>query len=357
MTDLRTNQRQKYRVSLLLMLCGFAGLWGCDDKTAPDAQQAVEYAVEKPFYQGPTRVVVRLRDDRVSLSGLLEMELTAATDPDYTVQFPDVAQTLEQFTLHSSQELSETLSEAGKIVHTVQYQLEPLELGTCEIPSLTFSVKRTSPGDQDADVSPAELTTEPLQVDVFTSLSADPNALALGDIEDVVEVKANLTWLWITAAVLFLLAVGVAIGMAMRPKRPVQVKRTYKPAHEIAFEVLRAIAGEKLVEQGRVKEFYGKLSTCLRQYIENRFQLRAPEQTTEEFLEQLKRSDTLQPEHKQQLEKFLQHCDLVKFARYQPSTDQINESLTMAEEFVEKTKSPEHMVDVTNAPQAERQVG
>ena len=64
-------------------------------------------------------------------------------------------------------------------------------------------------------------------------------------------------------------------------------------------------------------------------------------------------SDLLKLEHKQELQKFLEHCDLVKFARYQPSNEQINESLTMAEAFVEKTKSPEHLVDVTAT--AERQ--
>ncbi|MHC5184367.1 MAG: hypothetical protein ACYSPI_08845, partial [Planctomycetota bacterium] len=85
------------------------------------------------------------------------------------------------------------------------------------------------------------------------------------------------------------------------------------------------IAAENLVEQGRIKEFYEKLSTCLRHYIENRFQLRAPEQTTEEFLEQLKTSDALRLEHKQQLQKFLEHSDLVKFARYEPNPEQINE--------------------------------
>ena len=102
------------------------------------------------------------------------------------------------------------------------------------------------------------------------------------------------------------------------------------------------------------KKRFEKLSGCLRQYIENRFQLRAPEQTTEEFLEQLKTSDALKLEHKQELQKFLEHCDLVKFARYQPSNEQINESLTMAEAFVDKTKSVNHLVDVTG--QGERQV-
>lgn len=349
------RQNDQQRISFFcIMLCGVLCLSGCKEKPVDDSRQLHSYAVDKAFYKGPLRVQVRLDDDTIKLSDLLEMELSATIDPDYTIQFPAVAETLKQFAIRSWKELPETLTDSGKMVKTYEYQLEPLELGMCEIPAFTFTFERKEPSKEGS--SPAALTTEPLWVDVSTSIPADPNAVAIADIEDVVEMKADYTWLWIGLGIGCLLAAGVAVGMAVRPKKAVQIQRAYKPAHEIAFEVLRAIAGEKLVEQGRVKEFYEKLSACLRQYIENRFQLRAPEQTTEEFLEQLKTSDALKLEHKQELRTFLEHCDLVKFARYQPTDDQINESLTMAKKFVEKTKSAEHMVDVTGAPQAERQV-
>ncbi len=335
------------------MLCGVLCLFGCKEKPNADSQQPINYAVEKPFYKGPLRVQVYLSDANIKLSELLEMKLSATIDSDYTIQFPAVAETLKQFRIRNWKELPETWSDGGKIAKMYQYQLEPLELGMCEIPAFTFTFERKEGME---DKSTGTLETEPVWIDVSTSLSADPNAIVIADIEGVVEMKADYARLWICLGVVCLLVAGVAIGMAVRPKKPVQIRRTYKAAHEIAFDVLKAIAGEKLVEQGRVKEFYAKLSACLRQYIENRFQLRAPEQTTEEFLEQLKTSDALKLEHKQELQKFLEHCDLVKFARYQPSDEQINESLTMAEGFVEKTKSPEHLVDVTAASQAERQV-
>lgn len=350
------RQNDQQRISFLcIMLCGVLCLFGCKEKPNADSHPPINYVIEKPFYKGPLRVQVRLSDENIKLSELLEMELSATIDSDYTIQFPAVAETLKQFRIRDWKELPETLTDSGKIVKSYKYQLEPLELGMCEIPAFTFIFERKEPSQEDSSSS-ATLTTESIWINVTTSIPADPNALAIADIEDVVEIKANYTWLWIGLGVIGLLATGIAVGMAVRPKKAVQIRRTYKAAHEIAFEVLKAIAGEKLVEQGRVKEFYAKLSACLRQYIENRFQLRAPEQTTEEFLGQLKMSDALKLEHKQELQKFLEHCDLVKFARYQPSDEQINESLTMAEEFVEKTKSTEHLVDVTSTSQAERQV-
>ena len=112
---------------------------------------------------------------------------------------------------------------------------------------------------------------------------------------------------------------------------------------------------EKLVEEGRIREFYDKLSDCLRHYIEYRFKLRAPERTTEEFLLEVQGADVLIVERQEDLKKFLEHCDLVKFAKYQPDAEQINGALEMVKDFVDKTKDLQCQVDVTEE-QAENAV-
>jgi len=348
------QQRLYHHRVFCLLLSGLLCLFGCDPKKTDTPDESVTYAIEKPYYKGPLRIKVRVRDERLTLSDLLTLELSAEIKSDYQVQFPALAEVLTQFRIYDQDDRPETVSENGIMIKSYQYRLEPLELGTCEIPALTFHFERkVTPEENSAAVT---LTTEPVWVEVITSLPADPNAFAIADIDEVVEMKANYFWLWTGLGVAFLLGIGVWIGVLIRPQKTTEIPRVYKSAHAIAFECLKAIATENLVEQGRIKEFYEKLSTCLRQYIENRFQLRAPEQTTEEFLEQLKTSDALKLEYKQQLQKFLEHCDLVKFARYEPNPEQINESLTMAEEFVEKTKSEEHRVDVTHSQQTKGEV-
>lgn len=351
---MRHRQNDQQRISLLsVLLIGLLCLFGCKEKANQTVKIPTSYAIDTSYDKGPLTVHVRLDAAKVELSGLITLELSATIAPDYEVQFPAVADTLKQFGIRSWKDLPDKLSDDNQATKTKQYQLEPLELGTCEIPALTFQFKPKGSSDEK---EAATLTTDPVQIDVTTSFPDDPNALAIADIENVVDMKPNYTRLWIGLGIVCVLLIGAGIGMAVKPKKAVEIRRTYKAAHEIALEALRAIAGEKLVEHGRIKEFYEKLSACLRQYIENRFRLRAPEQTTEEFLEQLKSSDALKLEHKQELQKFLEHCDLVKFARYQPSDEQINASLTMAEEFVEKTKSAENLVDVTESQQAGRQV-
>ena len=107
------------------------------------------------------------------------------------------------------------------------------------------------------------------------------------------------------------------------------------------------------VGAGRIKEFYERISGILRYYIEDRYDLHAPERTTEEFLFELQATDVLAAADKKVLEEFLTHCDLVKFARHAPTTEQIQRTFDLVKDFVERTRSDERMVDVTDRVDAE----
>jgi hypothetical protein len=337
-----------------MLLCLILGFIGCKDRSN-NTDSVIIYAIEKPYYKGPLRVQIRLQKATMPLSGFTALEIITEIDPEYEIQFPAINEVLKQFKIQNAKEQSETMSGNNKPLKVYHYDLEPLEVGQCEIPSLTFTFVPKDPQQQGLNQS--TLVTEPLWIEVTTSLPVDMQDITIEDIEDVVEMKDRYHWAWfLVGPIVLVIIVTATIALLCKKKTIVETKRIYKSAHQIAFEMLKTIADEKMIEQGQIKLFYEKLSGCLRQYIENRFQLRAPEQTTEEFLENLKTSSVLQLEYKQELQKFLEHCDLVKFARYQPSNEQINESLTIAEQFVEKTKSDEYMVDVTNQSPAERQV-
>ena len=49
------------------------------------------------------------------------------------------------------------------------------------------------------------------------------------------------------------------------------------------------------------------------------------------------------------LSSFLKHCDLVKFARHQPATEDMHNALQRARDFVEQTADPESVVSVAVA--------
>ena len=114
-----------------------------------------------------------------------------------------------------------------------------------------------------------------------------------------------------------------------------------RAAHEIAYAALEELLAENLVAKGEMKTFYLRLSNILRHYIENRFDLSAPEQTTEEFLDDLRTRDALIPLHKELLKKFLQHCDMVKFARHQPTNEEIQQIFDACKQFIAETETAE----------------
>ena len=79
------------------------------------------------------------------------------------------------------------------------------------------------------------------------------------------------------------------------------------------------------------------VSDATRLYLEERFDLHAPERTTEEFLKELRRTHHLNADQKLTLGEFLEQCDLVKFARLEPTESELRSLYRIAERLVEET--------------------
>ena len=84
-----------------------------------------------------------------------------------------------------------------------------------------------------------------------------------------------------------------------------------------------------------------KISGIIRHYLENRFALKAPEMTTEEFLFYVRDYGSLISEHKALLKEFLVACDMVKFAKHTPTVDAMMAIFDSAKKLVDETKAAE----------------
>jgi hypothetical protein len=113
------------------------------------------------------------------------------------------------------------------------------------------------------------------------------------------------------------------------------------PPHEWALRQLEALVDERLAERNLVSEFYFRLSMIVRRYIERRFDLMAPEWTTQEFMTRVQLNSRLPAEYRPLLGDFLQACDLVKFARHAPQRDEIEATLSTARDFVARSAESE----------------
>jgi len=168
------------------------------------------------------------------------------------------------------------------------------------------------------------------------SAVAVTNTLAEGlrDIKGPTAPPTGWEWLWWALAVMALgaLLAGLLIFILTR-RRQIAVPPTIPP-HIRAMERLMAALG--LIREP--KPFVIAVSDTLRTYLEERFELRAPEQTTQEFLHELQHTELLPPDQKASLGEFLMRCDLVKFAKYEPEESELRRLHGAAVQFVMGTE-------------------
>ena len=83
--------------------------------------------------------------------------------------------------------------------------------------------------------------------------------------------------------------------------------------------------------------------------MEDRFELRAPELTTDEFLQLAARESQLSRDHQALLSEFLQQADVVKFSGRPATADQATHSSRLALRFLEETRENAPDVEVEEA--------
>jgi hypothetical protein len=327
--------------ALLVCVGLVAVLAGCR-KGGKGTAAKTEFEVDKVYEKGPATVHVRLDKTKITIADTVTLQLEATLQPGYEIRMPKLDK-LENFGIVDWSNLGKKLDDKNNVVTTYKYRLEPFLSGKYDIPAFTFQFL-----DSKDPNAPHELASEPIPVEV-TSLLGDQRAnLVIEDIEDVVEMpKPPLRW-WLWALVALGVAAVPAVWLLLRSRRTKELVRIFRPAHELAYARLRALVAEGLVEKGPIKEFYERISGILRHYIEDRFDLHAPERTTEEFLAELRFTEILAGPDKQVLEEFLTHCDLVKFAKHDPTTEQVQRTFDLVKDFIERTKSEERKVDVTD---------
>lgn len=191
--------------------------------------------------------------------------------------------------------------------------------------------------------------TTPEQKIVVASALADQGA-AIEAPSALLEPPSRLWWWWLGSCVAVAL---LAAFWLLRPKRAARQapSEVAVPAHVKAQRALARLRTAPRTTAAQIEAFYVEVSTVLRVYLEERFQLRAPERTTEEFLRDLEGGDQLARDHRRELERFLSQCDLVKFAAHVPSEPDHLATFQLAEAFVESTRP-----DRATAPAAPAEV-
>lgn len=124
---------------------------------------------------------------------------------------------------------------------------------------------------------------------------------------------------------------------ALRKKNNPESAKPKEPAHVVAIRSLEALANQKLWQNGRIKEYYSRLTEILREYLEGRFGVSAMEMTSDEIVAAMK-SLSLTKKQLTSLGELLMESDLVKFAKHTPAAEYHEEAYTTVYYFVEESK-------------------
>ena len=348
-SDTLKIQYTPHKRHVLFFICFFfilpAVAWvsGCQSK-APEKNQAgqakKDTGIHKTFERGPISVHIDTDKTEITIADRLNLTLSVISDEDYDVQLPKFGENLEQFGIvdyHTSQPAL-TGDKQSKISRS--YILEPFLSGDYKIPPMTVHFKKKG----DSDDTLHKISTEEITVHVTSLLPENFEKRTLHDIKPPEDLPQSYDlWMWTGGMAIILIISGIAVFIIIRKRKRNKANDVINqiPAHQQAFDELNALVSEKLVEKGAIKEFYHKISDILRRYIENRFSIRAPELTTEEFLINIQTASNFDTTHKILLKKFLTHCDLVKFAKHQPQTEDIQKTFDRCKEFIVGTQEKE----------------
>ena len=282
----------------------------------------------------PLRITTRVDPSSVTIGTRFRYTIRIEADRGVEVALPVLGDHIGSFAIADFGKKQSASSAGGGTVTESWYDLIAYETGAQHIPPLPVAYR--APG---AELQQIETPTATIDV---ASLLAEVSGTA--DVRDIKEAVPVLRpgyppWMYAAAAAA-VAAVAFGIYLFVKRRRGAGIAPA-RPAHEIALEALDRLRDERFVERGEFEAYYVRLSAVVREYVEARFGVRAPEMTTDEFLAAAQRNRELPGVHRVALQEFLSEADLVKFARHVPSRERAERAWTAARELVETTRPPE----------------
>lgn len=313
----------------------------CSEGPAPETTDR-DSGFSQTYVQDPYTLHLRISKKKITIAEQLEIVLETAVPESTDVAFPTYSTSFGDFTPKDERVHPPRMTGSGndiRVVHQVTYLLEPYLSGTYTIPAMTITYH-----DKKNETADTKLVTEEMEFFVTSLLSPDTERVEIKDIKPPLSLPPNRVQQVLVSGLVLLLvsfAISCFIYWKKMASRKIPTAVQLLPG-EIALQELDRLLAEDLLARREIKLFHLRISDILRRYIENRFGMKAPERTTEEFLIELSQAkstgNALLGSQKALLTDFLTQCDLVKFAKHEPTSAESEKSVVICREFIEKTR-------------------
>lgn len=213
----------------------------------------------------------------------------------------------------------------------------PFEEGVYEFPDIYIIKHTKESSDTLLFTAPEPLEVMTMPVDTATFVPHDIKGQITYPVtfrEVLPYVVGGIAGLWIITAI-----VVVTVWLTSRKKK--EEERRKDPPHIVALRALDKYRSDKYWAPDRQKVFYSGITDAVKEYIDRRFEIDAPEMTTAELFDALKGRTELTPELYDKMKGLFETADFVKFAKYIADDAQNAEALPLCVRFVTSTYQAE----------------
>jgi hypothetical protein len=276
---------------------------------------------------------VKVSPSEPSLVDRLSLQFIVEADPGLELGEPELLVAPEDFSIH--QDLESTEWSDGK-TRGFRAIVTPNKPGKVSLPRLAIPfIKRERSSNEQSGTERGIMASPLIDIEIVGDPKAnDLNAIRGADLEGPAEV-GHYRWTWLVAFGAIAIALLASIAWLS-----VSIWRRYHKKEELperfARRMLEDLLSEKLLEHDRFQDFYIRLTGIVRQFIEKKTGLHAPELTTEEFWIATRQTPYLSGEWSQSLHAFLSSADLVKFGGQRPDPDAIATAVRTARDVIDR---------------------
>lgn len=326
----------------------------------PDARDPVVSQAER----GPLALTVSASPAQPWVGDPIRVEVRFEAPDGWLARFPRRDAFGDVDVRVDSDEPTRSIGTDERVAWTQSYTLSTLYSGELEIPPLVVAYARRPENPDEPPRFENELAAGSIRLQVRSALTSQDAPTQPRDITETLAIPPKplspAQWALIAAGLLLAAAVVILAARSLkarlsRPPPPI-------PAESWALGELERLERENLVHRGQGREYYYRLTEIVREYIERKFGLAAPEMTTEEFLSTLASavSPTMTPHGGSapcavpydpvRLALFLEPCDLVKYAALEPDERDARQAMIAARDFVTATAAADPTRPLVEAP-------
>jgi len=295
---------------------------GCkqeETKTIPTDRLTVDYSINKE--------TLRIGDP-------VELVVTAYYPTNGVLELPEIGR--EKDIVILDRDWGNIPREDGLAQSETRFSLTSFRLGEHIVSTNTISCRL---GDHTFTTNFPEIL---LHVE---STLTDSSSTEIADIKPMQKLPGRIPrWIWIvlgTATIAFL--VGLVSSRLWKNRNVLIPKAPPIPPHILALQALEHLKNKGLLEKDACNPFYTELSLILRTYLDGRFHLNAPDETTEEIVEAMSSSPELNGAQRNILQDFMRQADMVKFAKGHPDRTTMEAAFDTTKQFVAETKQTEEL--------------